>query len=44
MLRLARHVEGTTGIQPPEAVKGLIDWFRIVAADDARMIVLTRAP
>ena len=44
VLRLARHVEGTTGIQPPEAVKGLIDWFRIVAADDARMIVLTRAP
>jgi hypothetical protein len=44
VLRLARHVEGTTGVQPPEAVKGLIDWFRTVAADDARMIVLTRSP
>jgi hypothetical protein len=44
VLRLARHVEGTTVVQPPDAVKGLIDWFRTVAADDARMIVLTRSP
>jgi hypothetical protein len=42
VLRLARRVEGTTAVQPPEAITGLIAWFRALAADDAKMIVLTR--
>ena len=42
VLRLARHVEGTTGVQPPDAVTDLIAWLRAVGADDAKMIVLTR--
>jgi transglutaminase-like putative cysteine protease len=42
VLRLARHVEGTTGVQPPDAVTDLIAWLRAIGADDAKMIVLTR--
>jgi transglutaminase-like putative cysteine protease len=42
VLRLTRHVEGTTGVQPPEAVTELTAWLRAVGADDAKMIVLTR--
>lgn len=42
VLRLVRHIEGTTGIRPPEAVTDLIAWFRAVAADDAKQIVLTK--
>jgi transglutaminase-like putative cysteine protease len=42
VLRLARHVEGVSGVQPPDAIADLIAWFRTLAADDARMIVLTR--
>ena len=42
VLRLVRHIEGATGVQPPEAINDLIAWFRAVAADDAKQIVLTR--
>jgi transglutaminase-like putative cysteine protease len=42
VLRLVRHIEGTTGVRPPEAITDLIAWFRAVAADDAKQIVLTR--
>jgi len=42
VLRLSRHIEGVTGVQPPEAIRDLIGWFRAVAADDAKQIVLTR--
>ena len=42
VLRLTRHIEGTTGVRPPEAITDLIAWFRAVAADDAKQIVLTK--
>ena len=42
VLRLFRHSEGASGVQPPEAVTDLIAWLRAVGADDAKMIVLTR--
>ena len=42
VIRLARHIEGTTGIQPPQALADLATWLRAVGVDDAKMIVLTR--
>jgi transglutaminase-like putative cysteine protease len=42
VLRLVRHIEGTTDVRPPEAITDLIAWFRAVAADDAKQIVLTK--
>jgi hypothetical protein len=42
VLRLTRHIEGTAGVRPPEAVTDLIAWFRAVAADDAKQIVLMK--
>jgi transglutaminase-like putative cysteine protease len=42
VLRLARHVEGTTGVQPPQTLPEFVAWLRAVGADDAKMIVLTR--
>jgi len=42
VLRLVRHIEGTTGVRPPEAVTELVAWFRAVAADDAKQIVLMK--
>jgi transglutaminase-like putative cysteine protease len=42
VLRLARHVEGTTGVQPPQAIAEFVAWLRAVGVDDAKMIVLTR--
>jgi hypothetical protein len=42
VLRLARHVEGVTGVQPAQAVADLVAWLRAVGADDTKMIVLTR--
>jgi len=42
VLRLARHIEGTTVVRPPEEINLLIAWFRAVAADDAKQIVLTK--
>ena len=42
VLRLARHIEGVTGVQPPQAIADFVAWLRAVGADDAKMIVLTR--
>ena len=42
VLRLARHVEGVTGVQPPQAIADFVAWLRAVGADDTKMIVLTR--
>jgi hypothetical protein len=39
---LARHIEGTTGVQPKEALPDLITWLREVGKNDAKLIVLTR--
>ncbi len=41
-LRLVRRITGATGIQPKERIADLADWLRAIAADDAKIIVLTK--
>ena len=41
-LRITRETKGTRGIYPPDQVHALADWFRAVAKDDAKLIVIMR--
>jgi transglutaminase-like putative cysteine protease len=41
-LHLVRRITGATTVQPKEKVGELAAWLRTIAADDARVIVLTR--
>lgn len=40
-LKLTRRLQGTRGVQPPEALPDLLHWLRAVAADDVPYLVLT---
>jgi len=42
-LRIRRSYWGKTGVYPPDKVSELIDWFRTVAQDDVRYILIDRA-
>ncbi|HKO16831.1 MAG TPA: DUF3857 and transglutaminase domain-containing protein [Gemmatimonadaceae bacterium] len=42
VLRITRRTQGARGVYPPDRVKDLANWFRAIAKDDARLIVLTR--
>jgi transglutaminase-like putative cysteine protease len=44
VLRLSRKISGTRAVLPPERMPDLIAWLRQVGKDDARFIVLERAP
>jgi transglutaminase-like putative cysteine protease len=39
-LRVVKRITGADGVQPPEAVSGLIKWMKEMAADDVEYIVL----
>ncbi|HET8649930.1 MAG TPA: DUF3857 domain-containing transglutaminase family protein [Gemmatimonadales bacterium] len=40
-LRLTRRLQGSRGVQPPEALPDLLHWLRAIAADDVPYLVLT---
>lgn len=42
-LRITRRSRGTRGIYAQDKVHALADWFRAVAKDDAKLIVITKA-
>lgn len=41
-LRITRRTSGTRGIYPQTKIHALADWFRAVAKDDAKLIVISR--
>jgi transglutaminase-like putative cysteine protease len=41
-LRITRRTEGRRGVFPPEKAKVLADWFRAMARDDAKIIVIAK--
>ena len=41
-LRITRRTIGARGVHPPTRVKDVASWFREIAKDDAKLIVITR--
>jgi hypothetical protein len=39
-LRIVRSVTGARGVQPPEAIDSLIQWFKDLSKDDVKYIIL----
>ena len=42
-LRVVRTVSGARGVQPPEAIDSLIQWFKDLSKDDVKYIILEPA-
>ena len=43
-LRITRRTKGARGIYPQDQIHTLADWFRAIAKDDAKLIVISRPP